>query len=61
MQVIRVCTGLYKRWTYTEIVIVPPLINRYEKIFTVVVFDAPRIFAREEHRSRSTHLLLPML
>jgi hypothetical protein len=27
--------------------------NKYEKIFTVVVVDAPRILLGEEHRSRS--------
>jgi hypothetical protein len=33
--------------------IVPPFTKRYGKISTVVVFDAPRIFPEEEHRSRS--------
>jgi hypothetical protein len=46
-------TCMYGQWTYTEITIMPPLTNMYVKISTVVVFDAPRIFPREEHRSRS--------
>jgi hypothetical protein len=53
MHAIWAYTGLYGRWTYTEITIVPPLMNMYEKISTVVVVDAPRILPGEEHRSRS--------
>jgi hypothetical protein len=53
MQAIWAYTGLYGRWTYTEIIIVPPLMNKYGKISTVVVFDTPNIFPGEEHRSRS--------
>jgi hypothetical protein len=45
--------GLYGRRTYTEIMILPLLTNIYEKISTVVVFNASRFFSREEHRSRS--------
>jgi hypothetical protein len=33
--------------------ILPLLTNIYEKISTVVVFNASRFFSREEHRSRS--------
>jgi hypothetical protein len=52
MRAIWAYTRLYGRWTYTEIIIVPPLMNKYGKISIVVVFDVPIIFSGEEHRSR---------
>jgi hypothetical protein len=48
--------GIYRtvrKVDLTKITIVPLLTNRYEKISAVVVFDAPKIFLGEKHRSRS--------
>jgi hypothetical protein len=53
MRAIWAYTGLYGRWTYTKIMIVPPFTNMYEKIASVVTFNAPRIFPGEKHRSQS--------
>jgi hypothetical protein len=47
VRTIRAYTGLYGRWAYTKITIVPPFTNMYEKIFSVVVFDKPKKKFRE--------------
>jgi hypothetical protein len=36
---------------FGEIAIVLQLVKRYGKISTILVFDVPRIFSREEHRA----------
>jgi hypothetical protein len=60
-RVIHFYTRLYGRWTYTKITIVPPFTNKYEKISTVIVFDASKILPGEEHRSRSVCLDKPLV
>jgi hypothetical protein len=54
---IRVYIRLYGRWTYNEITIVPPLTNMYGKIYTVVVFDAPKNF---QGRSTGAEVLVSL-